>query len=329
MHDDDVNDDDVLGALRHGLSKLPVPQAPPLEAIVARGRARRRRSGLAGMSLAAAGLAIALPVIITGVNGPSSRVATSLRLGSGPVHVNLAAYSVDSNPNGTVSVTLATKGNFDPNKLRQALARAGVAAVVNVDAFCQTPVQPGGFGQVVSSGSLKGSANSSAAGAGQSAQANVTAMVIKPSAMPRRAELSIGYFPDHVAMTLVKLGGPLSCVANDPPGCNVPVVVPALNGSSASQAATSTTLPSATTTTGAQAATSTLPPAATTTVPPAATSTLPASATTSLPAGASSGAAQKASSCPAPAPGGTGDTSVTSGGTSTTVASSTTTSPAL
>ena len=61
MHDDDMNDDDLFGALRDGVSKLPVPDAPPLEKIVARGRARRRRSGLAGMGLAAVGLAIALP----------------------------------------------------------------------------------------------------------------------------------------------------------------------------------------------------------------------------------------------------------------------------
>jgi hypothetical protein len=321
MHDDDMNDDDVLGALRHGLSKLPVPQAPPLEAIVARGRARRRRSGLAGISLAAAGLAIALPVIITGGNASSGRVATSLRLGSGPVHVNLAAYSVDSNPNGTVSVALAHKGIFDPNKLRRLLARAGVAAVVNVDAFCQTPVQPAGFRQVVSSATANGPAGPGA-GAGRSApQVNFTAMVIKPSAMPRRAELSIGYFPDHVAMTLVKLGGPLSCVANDPPGCNIPAAGAAENASSASQVAATTTLPSATTTTVAPAATSTLPPAATT--------TLPASATTSLPAGARPTASARAVGCPAPAPGGTSDSSVTSGGATTTVPSSTTASGAV
>ncbi len=149
MHDDDMNDDDVFGALRHGLSKLPVPEAPPLQQIVARGRARRRRSGLAGMGLAAVGLVIALPVIVTSVSRAPGRVATHPRLGSAQVHVNLAAYSVDSNPNGTVTVALATKQNFDPASLRQALAQAGIAAVVNFGGFCQTAVQPAGFTQVV------------------------------------------------------------------------------------------------------------------------------------------------------------------------------------
>ena len=211
-HDDvnnnDVNDNDVFGALRDGLSRLRVPQPPPLEAIVARGRARRRRSGLAGMGLAAVGLAIALPVIAASVSTPASPVATHLRLGTRPVHVNLAAYSVDSNANGTVTVALATKQTFDPGRLRQILAQAGVAAVVNVGAFCQTPVQPPGFTQVVSSSGPGWTSRSAAnASGGPGAQARVTAMVIKPSAMPKRAELSIGYFPDHVAVTLVKVGG--------------------------------------------------------------------------------------------------------------------------
>jgi hypothetical protein len=263
MHDDDMNDDDLFGALRDGLSKLPVPDAPPVENIVARGRARRRRSGLAGIGLAAVGLAIALPVIVTSVNRGAVPVATHPRLGSGPVHVNLAAYAVDSNPNGTVTVALATKRNFDPARLRQALAQAGVAAVVNFGVFCQTAVQPTGFTQVVYRSTSSGAARSRAGSAGN--QTKMTAMVIKPSAMPRRAELSIGYFPNHVAMTLVKVGGPLSCFPMDPPGCDIPVAGQARVAPPISAGAT-TTLPSA-------SATTTLPSASATTTSPPATTT--------------------------------------------------------
>jgi hypothetical protein len=41
-------------------------------------------------------------------------------------------------------------------------------------------------------------------------------MVITPSAMPTGAELSIGYFPDHAAFTLVTSGEHLTCVTTDP-----------------------------------------------------------------------------------------------------------------
>jgi len=284
MHDDDLNENHVFDIIRDRLSKLTVAQPPPVEAIVARGRARRRRSGVTGVGLAVAGLAIAVPVVFTSIRPTTPAVATHLRLGAGPVHVNLAAYSVDSNANGTVSVALASKQRFNPSELRQVLAQAGIAAVVNVGAFCQTADQPAGFQAVVSS-SGRGTAQQSvqATPRRQAAQANFTAMVIKPSAMPKRAELSIGYFPDHVAMTLVKVGGRMSCFSSDPPTCNVPVAVRGQSVSSGSGSnvtlmpSATTTLPSATTTTQASA---------TTTMPPSATATIPAQATTSLPTGA-------------------------------------------
>ncbi len=247
MHDDDLNENHVFDVIRDRLSKLTVAKPPPVETIVARGRARRRRSGLAGMGLAAVGLAIALPVIFTSINPAAPAVATHLRLGGGPVHVNLAAYSVDSNANGTVTVALAAKQSFNPSELRQALAQAGIAAVVNVGAFCQTADQPAGFQAVVSSSGRNWAAKSAQSLAGhQTAQAKLTAMVIKPSAMPKRAELSIGYFPDHVAMTLVKVGGRMSCFSSDPPTCNVPLAAHGQSVSS-SYGSDATTLPSATT----------------------------------------------------------------------------------
>ena len=351
MSDHDVNDDYVVGALRDGLSRLPVPPPPPVEAVVARGRARRRRSGLAGMGVAAAGLAIALPVVITTVNRPASQVATSIRLGSGPVHVNLAAFSVDSNPNGTVSVRLASKQAINARQLRQILAQAGIPAVVNYGAFCATSVQPPGFKQVVSGPPANGTANASSSSSIRStASADVTAMVIKPGKMPKQAELSIGYFPDHVAMTLVRVGGPLSCVATDPPGCNIPVLGQAVaappSGSDPTNLSSATTaLPSGSTTTpppggpspngtgepavtavpstttvtavpGASATTSTAP-AATTTLPAGAATSLPPDASTTVPAGTNV-PQQALRRCPAPASGSSGVTGSTAGVSTTT-----------
>ena len=142
MYDDEINDDEELGALRDELSRTPAGEAPPLEAIVARGRAkrRRRRSGLAGTGVAAAAV---LAILFASVGGPA-------KMPSGhKVHVNLAAYSVDSNANGTVTVSMAAKQTFDPKALREALAAAGVLAVVRVGKFCRTSDQPPGFSQVV------------------------------------------------------------------------------------------------------------------------------------------------------------------------------------
>jgi hypothetical protein len=346
MHDDDLNENHVFDVIRDRLSKLTVAKPPPVEAIVARGRARRRRSGLAGMGLAAVGLAIALPVIFTSINPSAPAVATHLRLGGGPVHVNLAAYSVDSNANGTVTVALAAKQSFNPRELRQALAQAGIAAVVNVGAFCQTADQPAGFQAVVSSSGRNWAAKSAQALAGhQTAQAKLTAMVIKPSAMPKRAELSIGYFPDHVAMTLVKVGGRMSCFSSDPPTCDVPLAARGQSVSSGS-ASNTTTLPSATTT--LPSATSTLPSAtttlpsatstaavsATTTTPPAGSTAVPVEATTSFPTGSATSVPPGAQDlppvvfrCQAPAPGAAGVTGGTGAATTALPPSASTTAP--
>ena len=40
-------------------------------------------------------------------------------------------------------------------------------------------------------------------------------MVITPSAIPAGGELSIGYFSNHVAWTVIAIGQPLSCVTSD------------------------------------------------------------------------------------------------------------------
>ena len=330
MHDDDLNENHVFDVIRDRLSKLTVAKPPPVETIVARGRARRRRSGLAGMGLAAVGLAIALPVIFTSINPAAPAVATHLRLGGGPVHVNLAAYSVDSNANGTVTVALAAKQSFNPSELRQALAQAGIAAVVNVGAFCQTADQPAGFQAVVSSSGRNWAAKSAQSLAGhQTAQAKLTAMVIKPSAMPKRAELSIGYFPDHVAMTLVKVGGRMSCFSSDPPTCNVPLAAHGQSVSS-SYGSDATTLPSATTT--PLSATTTTAPSATTTIPPVGSTAVPVQATTSFPTGSATSVPPGAQDvppvvfrCQAPAPGAAGVTGGTGAVTTTLPASASTT----
>ena len=89
MYDDEIDDDEELGALRDELSRTPAGEAPPLEArTAAKGRTKRclgRCSGLAGTGVAAAAV---LAILFASVGGPA-------KMPSGhKVHVNLAAYPV-------------------------------------------------------------------------------------------------------------------------------------------------------------------------------------------------------------------------------------------
>jgi len=83
-------------------------------------------------------IAIGATVASNGTSGAPGRVD------AGPVHVPLADFSVDTNPGGTVTVTLSQAQMLDPDGLRQALAQAGVPAKITPDSFCYNPVpRPG------------------------------------------------------------------------------------------------------------------------------------------------------------------------------------------
>ena len=219
MHDgDELNHDDMdeaaLEALRRALSDLRAPGPPPLEAIAAKARAhrRRRRSGLV-----AAGAGAAAVVITAALLATSGSPATS-HLGSGPVHVNLADFSVDSSADGTVRVDLRAKQAPDARQLASVLAQAGVRAVVRVGAFCGATISPSGLHQAIVNVVASGSS---------SASSQVTpkreggAFWIRPSAIPKNAEVSIGYSPGQVTVGLVAANRPLTCVVNTAVKCAV------------------------------------------------------------------------------------------------------------
>jgi hypothetical protein len=272
MNEGDQPEDDELAALRDELSRVPATDAPPIEAIVSRGRAkrRRRRSRLAGAGVAAT---VAVAVLLASLGG-SPKVPAGHH-----VHVNLAAYSVISNANGTVVLSMGRRQTFDPKALKEALAAAGVAAVVKVGAFCRTVDQPPGFTQVVVPTAASGQAapKIQAVHLNAAGHASRTAVVISPSQMPRRAELSIGYFPDHVAMTLVATHTRLTCGVADPANCRLPSAAVSRAYESTGPAAAATLPASGSTMLTASA--STLASSATATLSPSAasvTATLPA-----------------------------------------------------
>src|ERR1700676_2621057 len=106
---------------------------------VARSEPRRSRStrrALIGVAAGGAAVAVAIGAAASsnGTSGAPGRVE------AGPVHVHLADFSVDTNPGGTVTVTLSDAQILDPDALRRALAQAGVAAKITPDSFCYNPV---------------------------------------------------------------------------------------------------------------------------------------------------------------------------------------------
>ena len=175
---DEMSDNEVLRAASDSLSALPVASPPDVEAVMARGRARRGRrlSAVAGASVAAAaGTALALG--LTGVLGPARTPAT----------VRTTSFTLVSNSDGTATLTINPKELLDPAALQSDLAQYGIPAKVTSGSFCSSDPAPAGFSQVVSSNQAGEGSFSPQSGV----QPTIT---IDPSAMPAGAELSVGYF---------------------------------------------------------------------------------------------------------------------------------------
>ena len=209
----ELTDSAVLSAVRHSISELPMPAAPRLEAIAARGRAQRRRR-LGGLSLAAAGACAALVVGLAGGGGSAGPARSA---GPAPVHhhvpaVHLAAFTVVTSRDGTTTLTLSPSQVIDPNAVRQALAEHGIPALVTANEFCRTAVQPPpGVGEVAVFSPQPPLATS-----GRPPRSGMS-VVIYGSKIPRGVELSIGYRQDpqhrEISFTLIVAGAPLTCTS--------------------------------------------------------------------------------------------------------------------
>ncbi|MEW9533925.1 hypothetical protein [Microbispora sp. NPDC049125] len=205
-----MNDNDVLGVVRDGMDG--VRMRTPVQQVVAAGRSRRRRRGVAG---AAAGAALAAGVAFTLVVD-SPPVSTPPVAAGNEVHVHLAAFSVDTNPDGTVTVKMTKKESLDPEIMQRTLAQAGVPAQITINKWCR-PSEPS---QTLDSALQKV--------VGQEKQGDTPVMVITPSAMPPATKLIIGmrtagYQPDSpsrvgVTMSLAPDDAPLTCTTDVPSG---------------------------------------------------------------------------------------------------------------
>ncbi|MGP4100597.1 hypothetical protein [Nonomuraea sp. KM90] len=172
---------DVFDTMRESMEG--VHMRTPVERIVAGGRARRRRkvTAIAAGSAVAGGLSL---VVMTGgaqVNAPPAGV-----------HVQLAAFSVDSNADGTVTVKLTKEQTLDPAILESTLAQAGIPADIRINEFCTSPTDIPGFDKVMDSSKEAG---------GQ------VLITIDPAAMPAGTKIIAGIrTPDYLPDDPSKLG---------------------------------------------------------------------------------------------------------------------------
>jgi hypothetical protein len=195
----------------------PAPPAVPHfsreleESLVAAARSRRRpaRAKLGRYAAAAiASVAVAVAVAV----GIDYAVSNGHPAGASPgsagraVHIHFAAFTVDTNAGGTVTVTLTRDHVLDPSALRQALAEAGVPALVTVGSVCYVPGPSDALAQAVSPPRHQADGS--------------TTVTITPTAIPAHSKLSIGYFPlpagGGIHISLVPDNAPLTCTSTPP-----------------------------------------------------------------------------------------------------------------
>jgi hypothetical protein len=121
-----MTDDVTLTALKDRLAEVRdsvtgVRMTRPASEIFASAHKRRSRRVLAAAAAACAAISIALALTL-----PGSQAR--------PVHVHLAAWSVDTNPDGTVTFKL--HNTSQPARLQHVLAQAGVPAMVRQGEIC-------------------------------------------------------------------------------------------------------------------------------------------------------------------------------------------------
>ncbi|MET8145086.1 hypothetical protein ABZU32_32695 [Sphaerisporangium sp. NPDC005288] len=172
------------------------------EVIMARARGRRLR-GVAGVGMGGLTLAIGLAASLSGGTSAASGGhpgAPSRSTDARSVHVDLAAWSVNTSPNGLVEVTI--REMKDPARLSRTLADAGVPVVLTSGHVCSSTDEPQ-ISQVVRK--LSGDGD--------------LVITIDPEAMPAGTELVIGIGALRIgseqgpgaAFALGKKGSPLDC----------------------------------------------------------------------------------------------------------------------
>jgi hypothetical protein len=174
---DDMSDTDVLSAARDHLSGMPLGSPPDVEAIMAAGRARRRRRlipGVTGTLAVAAGAALAVTALT-----PASHQVTGQPKPQ-PI-IKLAAWSVTEKANG--NITVVVRELADLAGLQSALRADGVPANVTVLGHPDPSCRPYPMSQALFTSVYR---------ADKTAASGDTVLIIHPSALPSGAGVQIG-----------------------------------------------------------------------------------------------------------------------------------------
>ena len=210
---DQMTDSGELRELRDSLSGVEMPERPRLEAITARGRARRRHrlSRAAGDTVAGVAAGIAVALALTGAHGPVPVHGTIRTLAPGTIRT--AAFKIVRKSNGKATLTLNPNEFLDPATLQSDLAKYGIPAKVTSGSFCSSDPAPAGFSQVVSLPPREAPVPPQFG-----VQPTIT---FDPAAMPAGTELSFGFFQltsggQQLSFALIDAGS-YSCTST-PPG---------------------------------------------------------------------------------------------------------------
>jgi hypothetical protein len=123
----------------------------PVEAIFTRSRTQRHRRRVAGLSAASVAASTGLALGLAGAFGSASPQPAH-----GGVHAHLAAFSLTSNQNGTVTLTLRPNEPLNPGAIQRALAQHGIPALVKAGSYCYSTPAPANNGAVHTYPKLRG-----------------------------------------------------------------------------------------------------------------------------------------------------------------------------
>lgn len=186
---DEMSDNDVLRVVGDSVSGMTTARPPDVGAIMARGRARRRRRlvpGAAGALALAAGAALA-------VTAPASHQPTA----------ELAAWTVARQADGTVYVTIREVS--DPAGLQSTLRADGVPASVTFSGQENPACQP----YLWAPGTGPSQVNRDLNRIYQPPPGGSNVMVIRPSALPGGAGVQISAAPGAGGGQVLILGASL------------------------------------------------------------------------------------------------------------------------